>query len=61
MLWEWFKKDMPILERKMGGGLGRFGRLVKTAISSLATREQWLDVKTFFADKDTSVSVTSTC
>ena len=45
----------------MGDGLGRFGRLVKTAISSLATREQWLDVKTFFADKDTSVSVTSTC
>lgn len=55
-LWKWFKTDMDEINKEVGGGLGRFARIVQLCTSNLSTREQWEDIKTFFETKDTEVS-----
>jgi hypothetical protein len=55
-LWNWLKTNMDDIQKKVGGGLGRFARMVELCTSNLRTREQWKDVKEFFEGKDTKVS-----
>ncbi|KUJ17086.1 uncharacterized protein LY89DRAFT_718765 [Mollisia scopiformis] len=52
-LWAWMKGDYGKIEKGLGHGLGTFARLVQIVTASLATREQYEDVKGFFEDKNT--------
>jgi aminopeptidase 2 len=56
-LWQWLKSDMDKIEDSLGHGLGTFARLVQICTSSLTTREHYEDVKKFFKDKNTEVSM----
>lgn len=55
-LWNWLKSDSDKIEDSLGHGLGTYARLVQRITSSLATREQYEDVKRFFEGKNTEVS-----
>lgn len=59
-LWEWFKSNFDEIHQKIGGGIGRFARIVRLCTEHLSTREQLEDVKAFFEDKDTEVRLEET-
>jgi aminopeptidase 2 len=56
-LWEWFKSNYDEINKKIGGGIGRFPSAVRLCTENLSTREQLEDIKAFFENKDTEVSL----
>jgi aminopeptidase 2 len=60
-LWKWLKANMEDIQRKIGGGLGRFTRMVELCTAHLSTKAQWEDVRGFFEGKDTEVSEDDGC
>ncbi|RQM05792.1 hypothetical protein DH86_00004164 [Scytalidium sp. 3C] len=56
-LWAWLKSEWERLESSLTGGLGTLARIVQLIVMALATKAQYEDIKSFFQDKDTTVSL----
>jgi aminopeptidase 2 len=54
-LWEWLKVNADAMQKKIGGGSGRFAMLVEQCTNTLSTKEQYEDVRSFFEGRDTEV------